>query len=77
MIKRCFSFIIRILPNTLIEGETHKIFNIKNLIFQDKENDIIDIKESKSNNQNKIIITFKSTNPKLLEYYKKYGCSNS
>ena len=42
-------------------------FSIKNLIFQDKEIEIIDINQSKNNDQDKITITFKSINSLLME----------
>lgn len=51
-------------------------FSIKNLIFQDKEIEIIDINQSKNNDQDKITITFKSINPNHPEYCEKCGCVN-
>ena len=51
-------------------------FSIKNLIFQDKEIEIIDINQSKNNDQDKIIVTFKRINQKHPEYCKKCGCVN-
>ena len=48
-------------------------FSIKNLIFQDKEIEIIDINQSKNNDQDKITITFKSINPNHPEYCEKCG----
>ena len=51
-------------------------FSIKNLIFQDKEIEIIDINQSKNKDQDKIIVAFKSINPKHPEYCEKCGCAN-
>lgn len=53
-----------------------KDFSIKNLIFQDKEIEIIDINQSKNKDKDTIVVTFKSINPKHPEYCDKCGCIN-
>lgn len=51
-------------------------FNIKNLLFQDNDIEIIDINHKKDEKNNKIVVTFKTVNPQHPDYCEKCGCVN-